>query len=98
MIFNKTLTCDITCTCKNVITLLKKYSWLYVRSYEYVVYHLLATTVMFSETLYSVNEDGGPAQVVLVLGGLSATATTVVQVFNTDGSATGEYCSILINY
>ena len=79
---------------------IQKYRWLYVHSYECVVYHLLATTVMFSETLYSVNEDGRPAQVVLVLGGLSATATTVVQVLNTDGSATGEYCtcSILINY
>ena len=53
--------------------------------------------VSFSQLVYSVNEDGGLAQIGLVLNGPSSTATTV-QVFNTDGSATGEYCSILINY
>ena len=52
---------------------------------------------MFSETMYYVNENAGPAQIGLVLSGPSSTATTV-QVFNTDGSAAGEYCSILINY
>ena len=57
----------------------------------------LAITVMFNETTYSVDEDGGPVQIGLVLSKPSSTATTV-QVFNTDGSATGEYCSILINY
>ena len=51
---------------------------------------------MFSETMYSVNEVDGSAQIQLELVGPSSTATTV-QVFNTDGSATGEYCSILIN-
>ena len=52
---------------------------------------------MFSETTYSVNEGDGSVEIGLVLSGKSSTATTV-QVFNTDGSATGEYCSILINY
>ena len=52
---------------------------------------------MFSQTMYSVNEGDGPVQIGLVLSGESSTATTV-EVFNTDGSATGEYCSILINY
>ena len=52
---------------------------------------------MFSETTYSVNEGDGSAQIGLVLSSSSSTATTV-EVFNTDGSATGEYCSILINY
>ena len=52
---------------------------------------------MFSETTYSVNEGDGSEQIELVLSGESSTATTV-QVFNTDGSATGEYCSILISY
>ena len=66
-------------------------------SYEYVVYHLLATTVMFSEIIYSVNENTGPAQPVLVLSNPSSSNITV-EVLSSDGSATGEYCSILINY
>ena len=53
--------------------------------------------MMFSEIIYSINEDGGSAKPVLVLSGQSSTPTTV-QVFNTDGSAAGEYCSLLINY
>ena len=52
---------------------------------------------MFSETTYSVNEKDGSVQIGLVLSSPSSTATTV-EGFNTDGSATGEYCSILINY
>ena len=52
---------------------------------------------MFSETMYSINENGGSAEIRLTLSGPSSTPTTV-QVFTTDGSATGEYCSILINY
>ena len=51
----------------------------------------------FSETTYSVDEDDGPAQPGLVLSNPSATATTV-EVTSSGGSATGEYCSILINY
>ena len=58
---------------------------------------LLAITVMFSETMYGVAEDFGPAQPVLVLSNPSATSFDVT-VTNIDGSATGEYCSILINY
>ena len=52
---------------------------------------------MFSETTYSVNERDGSARIGLVISNPPSTATTV-QVTNTDGSATGEYCSILINY
>ena len=58
---------------------------------------LLAITVRFVQSTYSVNENDGPVQPVLVLSNPSAN-DTVVEVFNTDGSATGEYCSILINY
>ena len=57
---------------------------------------LLAITVSFEQSMYSVNENAGPAQPVLVLSNPSSTDITV-QVFNTDGSATGEYCSILIS-
>ena len=52
---------------------------------------------MFSETMYSVIEGTGPAQPVLVLSNPSSFEFSV-NVTNTDGSATGEYYSILINY
>ena len=52
---------------------------------------------MFSQTTYSVNESDGSAQIGLVLSNPSSSDITV-QVANIDGSATGEYCSILINY
>ena len=58
---------------------------------------LLAITVSFEQSTYSVNENAGPAQPVLVLSDPLSTDITV-SVYNTDGSATGEYCSILINY
>ena len=56
---------------------------------------------MFEQSTYSVDEDDGPAQPVLVLSGQSSMDFNVT-VFNTDGSATGgstigECCSILIN-
>ena len=52
---------------------------------------------MFEQPMYSVDEDAGPAQPVLVLNRVSST-DIVVRVTNTDGTATGEYCSILIHY
>ena len=52
---------------------------------------------MFSQTMYSVIENAGPARPQLFLSNPSSSDITV-QVTNTDGSATGEYCSILINY
>ena len=57
----------------------------------------LALTVTFNQTTYSVDEDDGPAQPEFVLSNPSSTDITV-QVNSSDGSATGEYCSILINY
>ena len=57
----------------------------------------LAIMVSFVQTTYIVNEGDGLVQIGLVLSNPSSTNVTVV-VFNTDGSATGEYCSILINY
>ena len=54
-------------------------------------------TVVFSDIMYSVNENAGLAQPVLVLSNPSSTDVTL-EVYHTDGSATGEYCSILINY
>ena len=60
-------------------------------------YPNLAITVMFGQTMYSVNEEGGPAQIELVLSNPSSFDITI-EVFNTDGSATGEYYSILIDY
>ena len=54
-------------------------------------------TVMLTEMMYNVDEDGGSVQIGLVLSNTLSTDVTV-QVSNTDGSATGEYCSISINY
>ena len=50
--------------------------------------------VSFSQSMYNISEDAGPAQPVLILSNPSSTDITVV-VFSTDGSATGEYCSII---
>ena len=51
----------------------------------------------FRQTTYSADEDDGPVKPTLVLSRSSSTAITV-QVTSSDGSATGEYCSTLINY
>ena len=75
------------------------YFWIlyHIISNSYQSFIILAITVMFSETMYSVIEGAGPAQPELVLSNPSATSFDV-SVTNTDGSAIGEYCSILINY
>ena len=52
---------------------------------------------MFDQPTYSVDEDADSAQPGLVLSN-PATTDITVRVTSTDGSATGEYCSILINY
>ena len=61
--------------------------------------HIFVVDIMvsFIQSTYSISEDAGPAQPVLVLSNPSSTDITV-QVTNTDGTATGECCSILINY
>ena len=52
---------------------------------------------MFSQSEYSVNEDAGAVQPVLVISNPASTNITV-QVTRTDISDIGEYYSILINY
>ena len=52
---------------------------------------------MFSQMMYSINEGIVLARLQLVLSNPSSTDITV-QLTNIDGTATGEYCSILINY
>ena len=44
---------------------------------------------MFNQSVYSVDEDTGVTQPVLVLSNPASTDITV-EVYNTDGSATGE--------
>ena len=61
----------------------------------HIVFNPIACIISFdsfdvSPVTYVVDEDDGPAQPVLVLSNPSSTDITV-QVFNTDGSATGEY-------
>ena len=55
---------------------------------------LLAITVNFTHFTSSINENGGPLQPSLVLSNPSAT-DIIIEVFNTDGSATGEYCIVM---
>jgi len=52
------------------------------------------STVSFALTAYSVDEDDGPAQLVLVLSNPSSTDITV-QVTASNNTATGEYSRIL---
>ena len=54
-----------------------------------VVINLLAITVMLSERRYSVDEDAGQAQPVLLLSNPSSTDITV-QIRNIDGTATSK--------
>ena len=52
---------------------------------------------MFNQSMYTVGEDAGQVSPVLVINRLSSN-NIIVEVTNTDGSAIGECCSILINY
>lgn len=61
-----------------------------------IIFVSLATFVTFSQGLYNVSEDAGPVQPELVFSQSSVTDITV-QVTNADVTATGEYCSIVIN-
>ena len=54
-----------------------------------VIYFTTAITVRFDQSTYSVNEDAGPSQPVLVLSNIASFPITV-QVVNTDRTATGE--------
>ena len=56
---------------------------------------VLATIVMFNQSMYNVDEDTGPAQLVLVLSNPSSSDITV-HVVTEYGSATGEYCNITL--
>ena len=47
--------------------------------------------------MYSVDENAGPARPVLYLN-IPLSESFMVDVYTTNGTATGEYCSILINY
>ena len=50
---------------------------------------------MFNQSMYNVDEDDGPAQLILVLSNPSSSDITM-QVVTEDGSATGEYCNIIL--
>jgi len=65
--------------------------------YNYpILWSYLATTIAFSQSTYSVDEDDGPAQPVLVLSNPSSTDITV-QVRDTQNTATSEYNNIIKN-
>ena len=52
-------------------------------------YSSVVCTVNFSQSTYSVDEDGGPARPVLVLNGMSSTDITV-DVIDTEITATSK--------
>ena len=47
--------------------------------------------VTFEQLLFNVDEDAGSVQIVLILSN-QLSISIIVEVCNTDGSATGEYC------
>ena len=55
------------------------------------MHYSLATTMSFTHSVYSVNENDGSAQPGLVLSYPSSTVITA-HLTTTDRSATGEYC------
>jgi len=55
--------------------------------------YLIDATVSFEQYTYNVHEDDGEIEPVLVLSNPSSTAITV-EVFSTDGSATGKQLTI----
>ena len=48
---------------------------------------------MFNESAYTVDDNAGPVQPVVVINRVS-TDNTTFEVYDTNGTATGEYCSI----
>ena len=56
-------------------------------------FYLIDVTVNFEQQTYNVNEDDGKVEPVLILSNPSSTAITV-EVFSTDGSATGKQLTI----
>ena len=59
---------------------------------NYQSFVFLAITVTFSQLMYTVIENPGSAQSDLVFSNPSST-DIILEVYNTDVSATGEYCS-----
>ena len=51
---------------------------------------------MFDPSFYRIDEDAGPVQAVVVISNQLPTDTTV-EVYSVDSTATGGYCSIVIN-
>ena len=63
-----------------------------VASVLVIIFILLAIAIQFEQSTYTVDEDDGPAQPVLVLSNPSSTDITV-QVFSQDNTAIGKNCT-----
>ena len=57
------------------------------------ILHLIVLTVSFEEQVYDANENNETVEPVLVLSN-SSSSVIIVQVFSTDGSATGKHLTI----
>ena len=53
------------------------------------ILYCLEPCIAFSQSLYSIDEDKGPVQVVFILS-VSSTSDIIITVFSNDGSATGK--------
>ena len=62
----------------------------YVHTFKLTVSRFIAPTVIFRYQAYSVNEYDGPAVLTLILSNPSSTTVTI-EIFSTDGSATGNH-------
>ena len=65
-------------------------------SYSNSLFILLAAMMAFSQSLYRINEDDGPADFILVLSN-PLSSSLIVKVLSTDGSATGKHVGIVID-
>ena len=64
---------------------------IYIYIYIYITF--VGVTVSFNQSTYSVDEDEISAQLGLVLSNPSSLSDITVQIFNTDGLATGKQLS-----
>ena len=74
---------------KQLLAHIIKQSIILLIAHVLLFFYLVGITVMFSERMYSVNENAGPAQPVLVLSNPSS-MTFTVQIRSVDNTATSK--------
>ena len=59
------------------------------------LHHVVAASIKFEQSSYSVNEGNGPVQPVLILTNPSSTSITV-NILSFNGTATGMYSLVIL--